>query len=281
MNTNGERNLKAPMLLTATGCEISLCNLFRSSTAFLICSGPSLANVDLSCLNSRGILTCSVNNAGTQFRSNLWVSYDSPGKFSEVIWRDPAIWKFVPIERFDKPIRTRNPAGNLEYTNEKVNQMPSTFGYRANCIFQPETWLTENSINCGDNESDSEKLRIPGARSVMLVALRLLHYLGVRRVFLLGCDFGMSYGSQNYAFEQTRTRRSVKLNNQIYRTLSVKFEQLLPYFKQDGFEIFNCNPDSGLRVFPFVDLDEAIGIATSNIPCQINTYGMYDERPID
>lgn len=278
MNTNGERKSPGCLLQTASGCELDLYNQFQSSSAFLICSGPSLASVDLSCLQSRGILTCSVNNAGTLFRSNLWVSYDSPGKFSESIWRDPAIWKFVPVQRLDKTIRRRNLAGQLEETNETVKQMPSTFGFRANSIFRPEHWLTEDSINCGDNEADSEKLKLPGARSVMLVALRLLHYLGIRRVFLVGCDFGMSFGGKNYAFEQTRTRRSVKLNNQIYRTLTVRFQQLLPYFKQDGFEIFNCNPQSGLRVFPFVDLEQAIGLATSMMPNRINTSGMYDER---
>jgi len=219
-----------------------------------------------------------VNNAGTLFRSNLWVSYDSPSKFSETIWRDPAIWKFVPIQRLDKTIRTRNDAGHLEDATETARQMPATFGFRANRIFRPEYWLTENSINCGDSESDSEELRLPGARSVMLVALRLLHYLGVRRVFLLGCDFQMSYGAQNYAFEQARTRRSVRLNNQIYRTLSVKFDQLLPYFKSDGFQVYNCNPASGLRVFPFVEFDQAVKSAKSAIPARMDTSRMYDER---
>jgi hypothetical protein len=163
MDTSGERNSPSNLLQTASGCELNLYNHFQSSTAFLICSGPSLKDIDLSCLQTRGILTCSVNNAGTLFRSNLWVSYDSPGKFSESIWRDPAIWKFVPVQRLDKTIRPRNQAGHLEDTTETVKQMPSTFGFRANCIFRPEVWLTEDSINCGDNESDSEELRLPGA----------------------------------------------------------------------------------------------------------------------
>ena len=124
MNTNGERNPPSYLLQTASGCELNLYNQFQSATAFLICSGPSLKDIDLSCLQSRGILTCSVNNAGTLIRSNLWVSYDSPGKFSETIWRDPAIWKFVPIQRLDKTIRTRNQAGHLEESSETVKQIP-------------------------------------------------------------------------------------------------------------------------------------------------------------
>jgi hypothetical protein len=163
MDENGERNSPGSLLQTASGCEVNLYNQFQSSTAFLICSGPSLKDFDFSCLQSRGILTCSVNNAGTLFRSNLWVSYDGPGKFSETIWRDPAIWKFVPVQRLDKTIRTRNQAGHLENLTETAGQMPATFGYRANCIFRPQHWLTEDSINCGDKQSDIEELRLPGA----------------------------------------------------------------------------------------------------------------------
>ena len=59
-------------------------SLLQSATAFLICSGPSLKGVDLSCLHLRGILTCAVKNAGTLLRSNLW-----------------SIWKFMQYKRFN------------------------------------------------------------------------------------------------------------------------------------------------------------------------------------
>jgi len=264
------------LLQTVSGDGVNLCDHFKSSTAFLICSGPSVRDMDLSCLRSRGILTCSVNNAATVFRSNLWVSYDSPGKFSEVIWRDPAILKFVPIQRLDKPLTSRSTNGHLEPSTDTPREMPATFGFRANRVFRPQHWLTESSINCGDNESDGEALRLPGARSVMLVAVRLLHYLGIRRLFLIGCDFKMRYGAVNYAFEQSRSRRSVKLNNQIYRTLSVRFEQLLPYFEADGFEVFNCTPNSGLQVFPYVEFQDAVHMALGRMPTKADTDGMYD-----
>lgn len=266
------------VLQTTSRTPISLYNHFQSSSAFLICSGPSLREADLTCLQSRGILTCTVNNAATVYRSNLWISFDNPGNFDETIWRDPAIWKFVPIQRLDKNIRNRTQAGHLEESTETPSQMPATFGFMANRVFRPEHWLTEPTFNCGDNEDDCEELRVPGARSVMLVAVRLLHYLGVRKLFLLGCDFRMSYGGVNYAFDQHRSRRSVRLNNQIYRTLSVRFGQLLPYFEADGFEVFNCTPNSGLQVFPFMKLEAAIDQALESFPSNSMTSGLYDPR---
>ena len=66
------------------------------------------------------------------------------------------------------------------------------------------------------------------------------------------------------------------MNNQTYRTLNERFIILLPHFEKERFEVFNCTPDSGLSVFPFVDLESAVKIATSNMPRRIETLGMYD-----
>ena len=279
MNTTGEANkstaVQSSLLQSATGCAVNLYNHFQSATAFLICSGPSLKGVDLSCLQSRGILTCTVNNAGTLLRSNLWVAYDNPGNFCDVIWRDPAIWKFIPKQRLDMAIRTRSPNGDLEDSTEAARTMPATFGYKTNRCFRATHWLSEDSINCGDTQIDDDVDEPSGTRSVMLAALRLLHYLGVRKVFLLGCDFRMSYSGENYAFEQFRTRRSVRGNNYKYRVLTERLKELKPHFDTAGFEVLNCTPNSGLTVFPFVEFDEAVRIAKQVIPDQILTKGMY------
>ena len=282
MNTTGEANkstaVQSSLLQSATGCAVNLYNHFQSATAFLICSGPSLKGVDLSCLQSRGILTCTVNNAGTLLRSNLWVAYDNPGNFCDVIWRDPAIWKFIPCQRLDTKIRIRNQQGELEESSQTARTTPATFGYKTNRCFRASHWLSEDSVSCGDVPSDADANGPPGSRSVMLAALRLLHYLGVRKVFLLGCDFRMSYSGENYAFEQSRSRRSIRGNNFKYRVLSERLEELLPHFEDAGFEIFNCTPNSGLIVFPFVEFEDAVKNAKMTIPNQMLTEGMYERN---
>jgi len=283
MNENGEGNdatmVNRCLLQSASGCAINVYDHFRSATAFLICSGPSIRDLDLGCLQSRGILTCTTNNAGSLFRSNLWVAYDNPGNFCDVIWRDPGILKFIPIQRFDQSIRIRDLNGALVESDETARTMPATFGYKTNLTFRPNCWLNEDSINCGDRDESEENKKGPtGTRSVMFVALRLLHYLGIRRVFLLGCDFRMSYGGENYAFEQSRSRRSVRMNNYIYRTLNERFKMLLPHFEKGGFDVRNCTPNSSLTVFPHVELEDAVRLATKNMPNRIQTNGMYDQR---
>src|SRR5262245_955195 len=78
------------------GQAVRLHEMYAGQAAFLVCSGPSLADYDLGRLNERGILTMAVNNAASLVRPNLWVSVDDPRNFLEAIWRDPGILKFVP-----------------------------------------------------------------------------------------------------------------------------------------------------------------------------------------
>ncbi|MCZ2344367.1 MAG: hypothetical protein LC104_21615 [Bacteroidales bacterium] len=104
----------------------------------------------------------------------------------------------------------------------------------------------------------------------------LLYVLGVRTVYLLGCDFRMEPGRQNYAFEQDRSLASIRSNNASYRILNARLGRLKPYFDAEGFQIFNCTPHSGLTVFPTCEYAEAIHQAQTGIPKQINTRGMYD-----
>ena len=112
-----------------------------------------------------------------------------------------------------------------------------------------------------------------------MAALKLFYYLGIRSVFLLGCDFHMSSGNtHNYAFEQARSKRSVRHNNNIYRNLNEMFLKLLPFFKEHGFEVFNCTPNSSLTAFPYVEFDQALKIATINMTQLIDTAGMYEQR---
>ncbi|MFN5959805.1 MAG: hypothetical protein ACK462_17910, partial [Planctomyces sp.] len=52
--------------------SVSLSGFYRGRSAFLILSGPSLTQLDLSALNKRGIVTMAVNNAWAVHRPTLW-----------------------------------------------------------------------------------------------------------------------------------------------------------------------------------------------------------------
>jgi hypothetical protein len=264
------------MLFTRDGHNVFLGDLFRGHSAFLICGGPSLKSHDLSLLNARGILTLAVNNAATVVRPQLWTSVDDPGHFCDAIWADPGILKFVPFDHMEKHFLVRDDADHLVLSQAKVGDMPGVFGFRRNEHFRADQWLHESTFNWGNHTDRVDEYGHKGSRSVFYVALRLLYFLGVRTVYLLGCDFRMEEGRPNYAFEQDRSPASVRSNNSSYRILNVRLGHLKPHFDAEGFRVFNCTPGSGLTVFPALDFGEAVRRARSAVPGRINTSGMYD-----
>lgn len=267
-----------PMLFTRDGHGVYLGDIYRGGSAFLICSGPSLKTHDLSLLENRGITSIAVNNAATVVRTQWWCSVDDPGNFSEAIWYDPRILKCVPVAKMEQRFRVRNAANELVESKELVGDMPGVFGFRRNEQFDPARFLYEDTFNWGNHSRRIDALGHKGCRSVMLVAVRLLYFLGIRRIYLVGCDFKMEAGRQNYAFLQDRSPGSIRGNNNSYKILNARFQALLPYFHREGLEVFNCTPQSGLTAFPYVSFERAVAEATQRIPASINTEGMYDRK---
>ncbi len=267
-----------PMLFTRDGHNVFLGDCYRGASAFLVCGGPSLTSHDLTALSRRGVLSMAVNNAATVVRPNLWISTDDPGNFADVIWRDPAITKFIPMCHFEKPIFVRDDSGELKASDLLAGDMPAVFGFRRNEAFNASQWLWEDSFNWGNRGDRVDDYGLKGSRSVMYVAIRMLHFLGVRRIYLIGCDFRMHSGGRNYAFEQDRSEHSVRSNNDTYEIMNARFSHLKPYLGEAGLELFNCTPDSGLKVFEYVPFDEAIAAITSAMPMSIDTSGMYDRQ---
>lgn len=267
-----------PLLSRLGHAPASLAGVFQGSTVFLVCSGPSLDAMNVvSPLSQRGIVTCAVNNAATVLRPQIWVSLDPPRRFSDAIWIDPSIIKFVPNAHLRQTIRQRDGNGILQETQLVAGAQANVWGFPVNVSFAPDNWLREKSFNCGGESVDQDCPLSPYAmRSVFIVALRLLFYLGFRRVFLLGVDFRMQSKADNYAFDQNRSHSSVRSNNLSYRIMNERMEQLRPEFERAGYEVLNCNPASGLRVFPYLSFQDAVDRALQGFPKKLETFGLYD-----
>lgn len=305
----GRHYQSVPMFFTAEGHNLWLGDHYRGRSLFITSGGPSLAKTDLSALKQPGFVSMGINNSPRIFRPNLWVSVDSPSSFMRSIWLDPAITKFNPICSVDKTIFDndsivqrdeagaiiRGPDGAPVYQDDKgmflkrtwektpgplrVRDCPAMVYYRRNEHFRASQFLWEDTINWG-NHGD-----LGGARSVFLVALRLGYLLGFRRIFLLGVDFKMTTAA-GYAFPQARSASSVRHNNGTYETLQKRCTELQPLFLNEGYEVFNCNPDSALTAFPHKPLNEAVKLVTDEFWCggtpidvsKENTEGLYDRE---
>jgi len=166
--------------------------------------------------------------------------------------------------------------GSFRESKFVVREMPSCLFFRRNEKFQIAQWLTEGTVNWGNHGKVIDELGIRGSRSVMLAAVRLLYYLGFRIIYLLGVDLKMASDQQNYVFKQYRHGSSVKGNNASYEALIRRFEALQPLFKKAGLRLFNCNPDSGLKVFPYVPYEEALQETAKECSKVVDTEGWYD-----
>jgi len=258
-----------PLLFTRDGHSLYLGDIFRGASAFLIAGGPSFKNIDVEKLSSAGFLTFGLNNSAKSFRPNLWTCVDDPTHFIKSVWLDPKIMKFAPMAHADKKIFDNEAWKEMDMT---VGDCPNVLYYRRNEDFKADQYLFEDTVNWGNHT------KLGGGRSVMLAALRLSFYLGIRKVFLLGVDFDMNENNK-YHFEQERTDKSIKNNNDTYDLLKSRFKQLKPIFEENDFQVFNCNPESGLKVFDFISFEDAIKSATKMMPKNLETErtaGLYD-----
>lgn len=278
-----------PFLFNRDGLNIFLGDIYRGQSAFLILGGPSFGTLiggesefkgkrvsNRELLNGPGFVTMATNNAPRTFRPNLWTMVDDPGNFIKSIWLDPKITKFVPFDHAEKRIFDNEAWKDMDVL---TGECPNVHFYRRNEHFAPNQFLTESTFNWGEHSDSVDAVGNKGGRSVMLVALKLLYYLGIRKVFLLGCDFKMD-DKTKYHFDQDRTASSQKGNNSTYNILKTRFEALLPEFEKAGLKVFNCNLESDLKVFPTIPFEEAIQIATNDMPDIANerTAGLYDRK---
>lgn len=258
-----------PFFFRHDGSAVDLLGMYHGQSAFLCVNGKSLADVDLSLLKMPGVFTMSVNNGGHVIRPNFWMCVDDPHRFMPSIWIDPKITKIVPAAHFQKRLL----APDNTVSGRTVAECPAVVGFRRNERFNPDTFLTEPTINWGNHGS------LGGGRSVMIAAMRVLHLLGFRTIYLVGCDFYMDENNR-YFFEEGRDKNAISNNMSSYRIMTGFFASLVPVFEKAGMKVFNLNPKSELKVFPFMPFEEAIVRATSEILPELkrSTNGMYVKR---
>lgn len=253
-------------------------DMYRGAACFLVCGGPSTATQRLSeVLNRRGVLVASVNNAGAGVvRPDIWFSVDQPRRFHDAIWKDPKILKLVKWRyRLDR-IRTKAGAEFREL-GPLLKKYPNTWFLEWKADWHPQTFLTHPLPTWGLNEEQTD-VAPEGTpkRSVMLIALRMLYWLGIRRLYLLGCDFKMEAG-RPYAFDQYGDEGKARSNNKAYEWLNRRYLELRHHFADYGYGVVNCTPDSNLTAFPTMPLDSAIRECLGNFPQTIDTDGWYDK----
>lgn len=255
---------------------------------FLVCGGPSAKELDLSLLEQRGIWSMAVNNMAGYFKPNCFVCSDPPSKFSDGIWLDPGVMKFVPVPKLIKKRgRLRRKVGeafqSLEINGEHLSacDCPNTWGFERRAWFQPdETFFTDESASWGNHNAGCNRTGLEKTVCTMLLGIRLLFYMGVRTLYLCGVDLHMNPNADllnNYAFPEERDRGAIQSNNEQYRIVNKWLCEMQEsgIFARFGMEIYNCNENSALEAFPHVPYNLALQDALKYYP-QTDEYNRLD-----
>lgn len=254
-------------------------DIWRGSAGFLVCSGPSLRNVDVSLLRQRGVVSLGINNAAAFAHTRAFTCSDPPYKFHHGIWLDPTVMKLVPVPKLKERIRAKLPDGTFKWTQYTVADCPNVYAYDRSVEWHSEDFFTSTAATWGANQKFAEANNVPKQLFTFYLGLRLMHYLGVRRVYLLGVDFHMT-PENKYAWPDSRQRGVVGGNNNQYRNAIIRLKQLEPVFARHNFRLYNCNPDSALTLFPYVPYDEALADCRSVMPDEPFDCDGYYAKPL-
>lgn len=260
---------------------------FKGSACFLVCGGPSVTAEVVAALDRRGILIAALNNvAATTVRPHLWFCCDDIRSFHESIWTDPGIMKFAKLKYTGSPCRWAGGTNStpcsirrwngekFAVTNEEPRRLANVFGYLHTKGWSAEDFLRWPVPSWGINRDDPS---CEGGRqrflSIMLPTVWLLYWLGIRKLFLVGCDFRMTEETP-YAFPEHGNAAS---NNALYRWLNKRFKEWRPFAESAGYDIANATPGGELEAFRRVPLDRAIdeALAVFRFPREIVTEGSY------
>lgn len=271
---------KDPLVITDRfGQEIGhvLRDMWAPNAGFLVCGGPSTKELDLSPLRERGIVSLGINNVCGKVPVRAFLCGDPPEKFHHGIWFDPAMLKFVPERRLRTRVRAKMPDGTFSPTAFAVKDCPAVFGYRRDSTWDPEHFFTRQQATWGRGDAQAKAEDKPHILFTFFIGLRMMYYLGCRRVYLLGVDFEMT-ADRGYSFDQERWPGAIACNNNSYRLAGPMCEELLPIFQRVGYEVYNCNRQSALRAFPFVPFDEAVEDCRGLVPKEpLDLQGWYEK----
>jgi len=285
---HAEYGAHVPFFFSRYGSPVDIIGAYHGATCFLVSNGPSLMDVDLELLKRPGIMVMTLNNGPSTLLSygitpNFWVSVDQPSRFVKQIWLNPGVAKFIPTSSFNKPLWDNEPEswGPLLKEDERgrktqmyPNDCPNVIGYKRNEKFAKHRFFTESSFNWGCHKKHG------GCRTVLLPGIRIPYMLGFRRLYMLGVDLKMTEDSK-YHFNEGRTKGACKGNTNTYnRIISEYGPGVKEFADKAGYEIYNCNPDSGLKCFEFRDFEETIEELTEQYALhkgEVSTEGMYLE----
>jgi len=106
----------------------------------------------------------------------------------------------------------------------------------------------------GADGLDTKSPGICHGRNGGYAAINVAYHLGYTRIYLLGYDMGRVEGESHWHNGHPRIDPE-----SIYTTMMKHYDNLKQPLIDNKIEVFNLNPESNLKAFPFMERDKALG----------------------
>jgi hypothetical protein len=240
-----------------------LAGLWHPQPGFLVCGGPSLRRYDRELLRQRGVVAVGVNNAAAYLPCSAWTFGDPQWKFHHALHFDPKCLTFAPIAKLRRTVRAKLPDGSFRYTDQRLADCPGVFGVARSGRFDSESFLSTYYAHWGRGGKGSDAKDRPFTRlATMLIGLRLLHYLGCPRVYMLGVDFWIDNDADHgYAWGAEASG-----GNRAWWKIDAMLKGLAATFDRAEFRVMNCNAESKCEAFPHAPFEQAVRDCRGPVP---------------
>lgn len=224
-----------------------LCNLFTGGHALLLGGSPSVDISTFTYLAARGPLTMSMNNAGVgKFKPFLWCGGDHPGCYDARVLNSPTTIKF------GSALYALEEHGGMRY-----NQYPNLR------FFTPKK---------GIPWEDAFRFRkeVPWYNNTMYSAILILYNLGIRDIYMLGCDFKIQ-DVTCYSHPTKLSADELAWNRELYKEQKEELTMLIPLFDSVGLTLHSVVKEIiGRSPFPEITIEDACDVCI-NTPVDIHT----------
>jgi hypothetical protein len=205
--------------------------------AYLICTGPSLAEVNKD-IRGSGRKIFGINTSYPKVKPDIWMGMDDIGCYDKNILYEPI------------PKIFRGSFEKMQADGKSILDFPEV--YFASVTEQP-----------GNNifTSLTDEHPFVWQKNTLYICIQLIIKMGAKKIHFVGCDLG---GKKDYFDDRVLTPDQRKYNRQLYSHQLEMLKDINDLCIKNKIELISCTNNSPINTFmQYINLDEAINITES------------------
>ena len=213
-------------------------NRYQGKRVFLIGSGPSLADVDLSLLKNE--ITMGMNLSYKHYKANFHLVANSNvlKRYGYDVLRNKELFLTGSASRY--------------YLKNK-----DIFSIDNNIFIIPDYGEIQVWKNI---KKDILKQGVRGGYNISLIALQILAYMGFKEIYLLGHDCNYTNKTMPFYTYDLNGKRKKKSGdpNRHWPIVFKNYDILKKELENQNIKIYNCTPNSNLKIFTNKKIENVI-----------------------